>query len=103
MKYIEVITTFETNDDAEKMANQILGAKIGACCSIQEIKSIYNWKEKIESGTEFQLTIKTKETLYPELEALILKNHPYETPQIVALPILMGSKDYLSWMDKETK
>lgn len=103
MKFIEVTTTFETNDEAINTANHILDDGLGACCSVQEINSIFIWKNKVETAIVWQLTIKTKESLYAEVEGHILKNHPYETPQIVAVPILYGSKDYLKWIENETK
>lgn len=101
--FIELITTFETSDDAKKLANQLLEAKLGACCSIEKIESLYRWKGKIETAEEYQLTVKTKETLVKDLESFILKNHPYETPQIIIVPILGGSRDYLNWLDEEMK
>ena len=102
-KFIEVITTFETADGAREMADSILKQKLGACCSIEEVESIYNWEGGIETSEEFQLTIKTVESHYAKLEKLILKNHSYETPQIISLPIIGGSDDYLKWIEEETK
>lgn len=103
MKYIEVITTFETKEEAREMSKAIIEKKLAACCSIEEIESIYSWKNKVETAEEFQLTIKTKEPLYKQLEEFILKNHPYETPQIISIPILNGSSGYLRWIDEVTK
>lgn len=103
IKYIEVITTFEIQKEAEKMAQAILEAKLGACCSIEEIESLYRWRGKIEKEKEFQLTIKTKANLYKKLEGFIKENHSYETPQIISIPILGGSSNYLDWLNKETK
>ena len=102
-KFIEVITTFETLDEARKMAKLIVENKFGACCSIQEIESLYRWKDNIGTAKEFQLTIKTAEKLYSNLEAFILNNHSYETPQILSLPILAGSKLYMKWLYEATK
>ena len=101
-KFIEVITTFETLDEARKIAKLIVENKLGACCSIQEIESVYRWKGDIETAKEFQLTIKTVEKLYSKLEAFILENHSYETPQIISLPILNGSDNYLHWLSGKT-
>lgn len=102
-KYIEVITTFESDDEAHKLANEIVQQKLGACCSILQVASIYQWKNKIETVQEFQLTVKTVESNYVELENFILNNHSYKTPQIISIPILGGSRDYLSWIEKETE
>lgn len=102
VKYIEVITTFESADEAHELANKIVQQKLGACGSISPIESIYRWKNKIETIQEFQLTIKTIESNYVELENFILNNHSYETPQIISVPILGGSRDYLNWLNNET-
>lgn len=103
VKYIEVITTFESDEEARKLANEIVQKKLGACCSISQIESIYRWKNKIETVQEFQLIIKTVESNYVELENIIISNHPYETPQIISIPILCGSRDYLNWLEKESE
>ena len=102
VKYIEVITTFESDEEARKLANEIVQQKLGACCSISQIESIYRWKNKIETVQEFQLIIKTVESNYVELENFILNNHSYETTQIISVPILGGSRDYLNLLEKET-
>lgn len=101
--FIELITTFESSDNAKKLAKELLEAKLGACCSIEKVESLYRWKGKVETAEEYQLTVKTKESLVKNLETFILENHPYETPQIITVPILGGSKDYLDWLDEETK
>lgn len=101
--FIEVVTTFEDVDEARKMARMVLDKKLGACCSIEQIESIYRWKGEFEDTKEFQLTIKTAENLYSKLEVFILENHTYETPQIISTPILNGSHDYTSWLERETK
>jgi len=103
VKYIEVITTFESDEEAHKLANEIVQSKLGACCSISQVESIYRWKNKIETVQEFQLVVKTVESNYVELENLIINNHSYEVPQIVFVPILGGSRDYLNWLEKETE
>lgn len=102
-KFIEVITTYETADEARKIARMIIGQRLGGCCSIVEVESIVRWDGRIDSSHEFQLTIKTAEKLYSKLESVILENHPYEVPQIISLPILSGSDGYLGWLTEETK
>jgi periplasmic divalent cation tolerance protein len=102
-KFIEIVTTFESVDEAREISNEILNLKLGACCSIVPIESLYRWKNKIVTTQEFQLTIKTVETNYVDLENLILRTHSYENPQIISIPMLGGSRDYLSWLEKETE
>ena len=103
MKYIEVKTIFEKKDEALNLANLLLSKKLVACVQIGEIQSLYHWKGKLENEKEYVLTMKTKETLYEEIEKTIKANHSYEVAEIVALPILKGSKEYLSWIDETTK
>ena len=102
-EYIEVITTFATSDEAKSFAKKVLENKLATCCSIEEIESIYRWKGKVENEHELQLTIKTTVDLYDAVEKFIIQNHSYETPQIICLPIINGSKDYLEWIKQETK
>ena len=103
MKFIEVITTFDSVAEARKMAKAIIEKRLGGCCSIQGIESYYRWDGKIEISSECQLTIKTAENLYSKLEGFILKSHTYDTPQIISLPILNGSDKYIKWLEGEIK
>lgn len=97
-KFIEIITTTDSIEEARSLINKILCLKLAACGSITTIESSYWWKNKIENTTEFQLTMKTIESNYVEIENLILQNHSYETPQIISIPILGGSREYLDWL-----
>ena len=103
MQYIEVKTTFEKKDEAFNLANILLSKKLVACVQIGEIQSLYHWKGQLENEHEYVLTMKSKETLYNEIEKTIKANHSYEVAEIVALPILKGSKEYFSWIDETTK
>ena len=103
MKHIEVKTTFEKKEEALNLANLLLSKKLVACVQIGEIQSLYSWKGKFENEHEYILTMKSKETLYDEIEKTIKANHSYEVAEIVALPILKGSKKYFSCIDETTK
>jgi periplasmic divalent cation tolerance protein len=77
--------------------------KLAACVQINgPIESTYRWKGKVETSTEWLCLIKTWEDLFGKVEAAIKKLHPYETPEIIAVPIVKGSKEYLTWLDAET-
>lgn len=102
-KFIEIITTTDSLEESQKLANEILRLKLAACCSIMPIESFFWWKNKIENAPEFQLVIKTIESNYLEIETYILHNHSYDTPQIISIPILGGSRDYIDWLQKEVK
>jgi periplasmic divalent cation tolerance protein len=100
MRYSIVTTTCSTHDEAKALTQLILEAKLAACVQVSDIESSYIWQGEIQHASEVKLTIKTKEGLYNELETLIEENHPYETPQIVQIPIKNGFDDYLVWIDE---
>ena len=103
-EYIQVITAIEKRADAEKIANAMVEKRLAACVQIVgPIVSTYWWKGNIESAEEWLCIIKSKKSLYDELEKAIKEIHPYETPEIFALSIAAGSKDYLKWLSREVK
>lgn len=102
MKYIVVKTTFDQHGEALGMAKLLLEKHLVSCVQISEIDSLYHWKGKIAKEHEFILTMKSKESLYSEIEKEIKQYHSYETPQIIVIPIINGSKDYLDWIDETT-
>jgi periplasmic divalent cation tolerance protein len=98
--YIQVTTTTETKEQAQKIAQYLVEQKIAACVQIiGPITSIYRWKGKVENTQEWLCLIKTQDDLYNKVEAAIKSQHSYETPEIIALPIVKGSKEYLNWLD----
>ena len=101
--YIIVTTTTDTRDRARDMARALVEQKLAACVEIQNVDSIYSWKNEICDTTEYVLIIKTRAALYPELEQTIKSLHTYELPQIIALPITNGLPGYLQWLNDETK
>ncbi len=101
---ILVSTTFETREDAEKMANLLLQERLVACAQISRpIASWYWWKDAIEHSTEYSLSMKSTEELFTALEIAIKEHHPYETPEIIGIPITRISIEYLDWMKLELK
>ncbi len=97
---IQVMTTTETRKQAQDIAVHLVEEKLAACVQILDgIASTYHWKGKVETSCECLCLIKTRETLYPQVEAAIKKLHSYETPEIIAVPIIQGSKEYLKWLD----
>ena len=98
--YIQVSTTTETKEQAENIAQHLVEKKLAACVQITgPITSIYRWKGKVEKAQEWLCVIKTREELFDRVETAIKKMHTYETPEIVAVPIIKGSKEYLTWLD----
>jgi periplasmic divalent cation tolerance protein len=100
--YIQVTTTTESKEQAKKIADFIVEQKLAACVQLLgPIESTYRWKGKIETAEEWLCLIKTQADFYNQVEAAIKKMHPYETPEIIAVPIIKGSNEYLQWIDDE--
>jgi periplasmic divalent cation tolerance protein len=100
---IQVFTTVEKSEDAERIASAVVHARVAACAQIVgPIRSIYWWKAKVEEAGEWLCVMKTRKDLFSALEKEIKKVHPYDVPEIIALPIIAGSTSYLQWIEEET-
>jgi periplasmic divalent cation tolerance protein len=77
--------------------------RLAACVNIADVSSVYEWKGKIENDREKLLIIKSVETKFGELEKFVKKNHSYECPEIIALEIKAGSKEYIEWVNSVAK
>lgn len=103
-KYILVLTTVPDEKTGQTIAEKLVKERLSACVTVSAAsQSFYWWQGKISNEKEHILFIKTKATLFTDLEKKIAEIHPYEVPEIVALPFLEGSTKYLSWIEKETK
>jgi periplasmic divalent cation tolerance protein len=97
--FIQVTTTTEKREDAEHIARTLVEGRLAACVQIVgPITSVYRWKGRIETAGEWLCLIKGREGNYGAIERAIRSLHPYETPEIVAVPIVAGSRDYLEWL-----
>jgi periplasmic divalent cation tolerance protein len=102
--YVQVTTTTETKADAQAIADTVVEKRLAACAQvIGPITSTYWWQGKIETAEEWLCAIKSKAALYEKLEQDIQAIHPYEEPEIIATPIVKGSKGYLAWLDENTR
>lgn len=102
-KYIMIMSTFDNMEELEKLSSILLEKRLVSCTQVSTIKSTYYWKDELVTADEYLLRMKTKKILYSDVEKVILENHSYEVPQIVAYDISMGYSEYLKWIDKETK
>ena len=103
-KYIQVSTTVEKKEDADRIAKTLVETRMAACVQvIGPIRSTYWWKGRVEEEGEWLCVMKTREELYADLEASLRAVHPYEVPEIVAVPVVKGSERYLHWIEEETR
>jgi periplasmic divalent cation tolerance protein len=103
-EYIQLFTTTESRNDAEMISREVVEKRLAACAQVLgPITSTYRWKEEIEKTEEWLCIMKSRSDLFNQLEEAIKSIHPYEEPEIVAAPIVLGSHSYLEWLDREVK
>lgn len=103
MPTLLVLTNLPDAEAARTLADRVVSARLAACVSIlAPCRSVYRWQGRIEDAEEVPLLIKTTADRYPALEAAIRSHHPYELPEIIAVPIERGLPAYLSWVAAET-
>jgi periplasmic divalent cation tolerance protein len=99
-----VLTSAPDPEAARRLAGGLVEARLAACVNVlAECTSVYRWKGAVETTSEFPMLIKTRAELFAEVEAFILSHHPYEVPEVIALPLSGGSLAYLEWLIQETK
>jgi periplasmic divalent cation tolerance protein len=103
MNPLLVLTNLPDRPAAEALANALIEARLAACVNIlAPCHSVYRWQGVVETANEVPLLIKTSEARYGALEAAIHALHPYELPELIAVPITHGLPGYLAWVDAET-
>ncbi|MGC8764454.1 MAG: divalent-cation tolerance protein CutA [Brevinematia bacterium] len=102
-KFVVVVTTTDTKKESEKLVDSVLEERLAACAQVFEIESHYWWKGKLEKAMEYRIDFKTKSKLARKLMERIKALHSYEVPELIVLPIIDGEKNYLEWIEKETK
>lgn len=101
---IMVISNLPDRASAERIADALVTLGVAACVNILGIcTSVYHWEGKLNHTEEVPLLIKTTREAYPQLEAELRKLHPYELPEIIALPVSAGLPEYLNWVAQEIK
>jgi periplasmic divalent cation tolerance protein len=97
---IVVLITVGSEEEARKIARLLVKERKAACVNIVPgVDSLFRWKGKVDSARESLLLVKTRASLFPEIISLVKQIHSYEVPEIIALPIIDGSEDYLKWLD----
>ncbi len=99
---IVVFSTASSAEEAEKVARSLVEARLAACVNVVPgLRSYYRWQGKIEDSAEFLLVIKSAREHFEALCTLIKKLHSYEVPEVIAVPVVDGTRNYLNWMDGE--
>ena len=103
MSALLVLTNLPDRAAAEKLADALIAGRTAACVNIlAPCRSVYRWKGAVQHDEEHPLLIKTTAERYPALEAAIRARHPYELPEIIAVPVEYGLPQYLNWVALET-
>ncbi len=98
-----VLCTCPDHESASRIANHLVENRLAACVNISApIKSVYRWQGEIETADEHMLLIKSSASRYEELEQAILTLHPYELPEVMAVPVERGQQNYLGWITQCT-
>lgn len=102
-EHLTVLTTTDSSEKAETLARGAVEARVAACAQINgPVTSVYRWQGAIETDAEWQVLLKTTAARYEQLEAYIRSAHDYDTPEIIATPVVRGGADYLAWVTAET-
>ncbi len=102
-EFIEVHTTIDSKEAAQKIAEAIVSKRLAACVQVSgPITSTYWWQGKIEQAEEWVCTAKTQRALYSKLEQAIRAAHSYDVPEILAVDVIAGNAAYLDWVAQET-
>lgn len=98
-EYQLILTTCPDMATAERVAQALVGERLAACVNIVPVaKSVYRWKGRVESAAEQLLIIKSMKRAFRAIQRRILELHPYELPEVIAVPVADGHPDYLAWI-----
>lgn len=101
--WLTVLTTTDAEEKAARLARGAIEARVAACAQIAgPVTSVYRWEGGVETAREWQVLFKTTGARYEALEAYLREEHDYETPEIIATPVVRGSAEYLRWIEGET-
>jgi periplasmic divalent cation tolerance protein len=101
---IVVFTTCGSAEEAQRLATVLIEKHLAACVNITApVTSVYRWKGAIETSEEWMLVIKSRRERFEELRVMLEGAHSYELPEVLALPVVDGSPNYLAWVEEETR
>jgi periplasmic divalent cation tolerance protein len=100
---ILVLTSLPDHESAQTLARSLVTGRLAACVNVgAPVESMYHWRGEIETAREVPVVIKTRQALYGAVEAAVKAAHPYELPEIIAVPVIHGLAGYLDWIADET-
>jgi periplasmic divalent cation tolerance protein len=103
-KEIVVLITAPSEEEASGIAKKLVEARLAACVNIiKNVRSIYRWQGRIEDDAEVLMVVKTRKDLMEKLTEEVKVLHSYDVPEVIALPIICGSEDYLEWLNDSTQ
>jgi len=104
MEPLLVLTNLPDVASAEKLAHALIESRAAACVNVlATCRSIYRWKGAVETAVEIPLLIKATRAAYPRVEEIVRVQHPYDVPELIAIPITLGLPSYLDWLATETE
>ena len=102
--FVVVIATLPDRASARTLAEALVRERLAACVNVMsECTSIYRWQGAVETAAEVPLWIKTRAALFPSIAQFIKDHHPYDLPEVIALPLTAGLAPYLEWVERETE
>ena len=102
--YVQVFTTVEKREDGVRITEEVVKKRVAACAQmVGPITSTYWWKGEIEQAEEWLCILKSRKDLYEKLETTIREIHPYDVPEILAVPVVAGNRSYLEWLDSSVR
>jgi len=102
--YVQVLTTAGSEEEAARICDALIEDRLAACVQVAgPVSSTYRWQGRVEREREWQCLAKTEARLYEEVEATIRRVHSYDEPEILAIPVLAGSRGYLDWVSSNLR
>ncbi|MFD8477824.1 divalent-cation tolerance protein CutA [Kitasatospora sp. NPDC059673] len=101
-QHLVVTTTHEDEGAARALATALVRERLAACAQVHAVRSVYWWDGEVQDAAEWRIDLKTRAALLGQLIDRISELHPYDTPEVIAVPITSGSPGYLAWLDAET-
>ena len=101
--YVQVETTLGSREEAERIADDLVGARLVACAQIVcPVRSVYRWEGAVQHDDEYLVLLKTRSGLLGDLEERLAREHPYQTPELLVFEVAGGAASYLEWLAQET-